>query len=67
MAYTQTDLASVTKAIATGTKRVTVEGKTVEYQELNDLLALKRAIEAELAPNTGLNISYFQTSKGLGA
>lgn len=48
MAYKQADLDALTAAIATGTRRVTINGRTVEYGSLDDMLRVKAMIERDL-------------------
>lgn len=50
MAFTQADLDTIDRAIKTGTTRVTVEGKTVEYRSLDDLLRLRDTIRRSISP-----------------
>jgi len=40
MAYTQKDIDAVERAIAAGTLRVTINGKTIEYRSQAELLQL---------------------------
>lgn len=49
MAYTTTHLAAIEAAIATGELTVTVDGRSVTYRSVGDLLKAKRDIEAGLA------------------
>ncbi len=53
MAWTQTELDALKRAFATGTLRVTYDGRTVEYGSADDLLKRIRAIEAEIATASG--------------
>lgn len=48
MAYTTTHLAAIEAAIATGELTVTVDGRSVTYRSVSDLLKAKRDIEAGL-------------------
>lgn len=48
MAYTTTHLAAIESAIATGELTVTVDGRSVTYRSVGDLLKAKRDIEAGL-------------------
>lgn len=48
MAYTTTQLAAIEAAIATGELTVTVDGRSVTYRSVSDLLKAKRDIEAGL-------------------
>jgi len=56
MAYTTTHLAAIESAIATGELTVSVDGRTVTYRSVSDLLKAKREIEAGL-------VSSGQTAK----
>ena len=49
MAWTQAELDALKAAYATGTTRVSYEGKTVEYDTGAQLLARIRVIEGEVA------------------
>lgn len=49
MAYTTTHLAAIEAAIATGELTVSVDGRSVTYRSVSDLLKAKREIEASLA------------------
>jgi len=53
MAFTQTDLDAINRAIATGERMVRFSDRTVEYRDVADLLRAKSAIEAELAKEAG--------------
>ena len=53
MAYTDADLASIRKAISSGTRRVTfADGRSHEYQTLDQLLAAEQVIDAALKMQT---------------
>jgi hypothetical protein len=52
MALTQTDLDALDAAIASGERRVTVDGRTVEYHSLAELLQA-RAHAAQVLSNAG--------------
>lgn len=53
MAYTQTDLDNLKAAIATGARRVKFgagpDSREVDYRSLDDMIATKNLIEAELS------------------
>lgn len=53
MAYTVTQLQALEAAIASGHRRVTYDGKTVEYQSMADLIRASELVKAELV-NMGL-------------
>jgi hypothetical protein len=48
MAWTQSDLDKIEKAIATGARRVRFQTHEVEYQSTGDMLRARNAIKAEL-------------------
>lgn len=48
MAYTSTQLEALESAIAAGILRVEINGKTVQYQSLSAMRALRDAMRAEL-------------------
>lgn len=50
--FTDAELSALRRAYATGTLRVTYDGKTVEYGSGADLLARIRVIESEMATAT---------------
>ena len=49
MSWTQAELGALKSAYASGTLRVSYEGKTVEYAGAIDLLSRIRTIEREMA------------------
>lgn len=51
MAYTQTDLDLLEKAIAQGARRVKYADKEVEYRDLNEMQDLRRIMRDELGLN----------------
>ena len=51
MSWTTSELDALRRAYASGTLRVSYEGKTVEYGSAADLLSRIRTIERELAGN----------------
>lgn len=53
MAWTQTELDALKRAFASGTLRVTFDGRTVEYGTADDLMKRIRAIESEVAASAG--------------
>lgn len=49
MAWTTTDLDTIRKAIAGGVRKVTfADGRSTEYQSLDQMLAVSKVIQAEL-------------------
>ena len=53
MAWTQTELDALKRAFASGTLRVSADGRTVEYGNADDLLRRIRAIKNEVASVAG--------------
>ncbi len=53
MTWTQGELDGLRKAYASGTLRVSYDGKTVEYASEADLIRRIRTIENELATSAG--------------
>lgn len=53
MAWTQAELDALKRAYASGTLRVTYDGKTVEYGAEADLIRRIRTIEGEMATAAG--------------
>ena len=51
MAWTQTELDALKHAYASGTLRVSFEGRSVEYGSADDLLARIQTIERAIAGN----------------
>jgi hypothetical protein len=67
MAYTQTDLINIQRAIASGTLSATVGGVQQTYRSLDDMLRIERKIKAELGQtqNGGITWQMPAHSKGL--
>jgi len=53
VSWTGSELAALRKAYASGTLRVTFEGRSVEYGSATDLLSRIRTIEAEMQTQSG--------------
>jgi hypothetical protein len=53
MAWSQGELDALRRAYASGTLRVTYDGKTVEYGSATDLLSRIRTIEGEMQASAG--------------
>ncbi len=49
MAWTASQLAALEDAIATGTTRVTHDGKTVEYRSLAEMIQVRNLMRTEMA------------------
>ena len=67
MAYTQSDLDAIEKAIASGERRVRLADKEVEYRSINEMLSARAIITAELegSARTGMLRINMKTDKGL--
>lgn len=52
MAFTQSQLEQLEAAIATGTTRVEIDGRIVQYQRLSDMVALYNSMKAEIGVAT---------------
>ena len=68
MSWTEIELAELRRAYASGTLRVSYDGKSVEYGSAADLLARIRTIEAGIASAAGrpkVRRSFAAFSKGL--
>lgn len=48
MAFTQTDLSRIERAIASGTLTVEVDGQKMTYQSMSDLFKVRDLIKGEL-------------------
>ncbi len=69
MSWTDEELAALKRAYASGTTRVSYDGKSIEYGSAADLLARIRLIEAEMAAASGTpkpRRSFATFSKGRG-
>lgn len=54
MAYSQADLDRIEAAIATGTLRITHNGKTTEFRSLDDMIRVRDMIRKSVkGPNAG--------------
>lgn len=59
MSFTKDDVAALNEAIASGELTVVVDGKTITYRSVDQLLAAKRHICNELAGQAGKRRSAF--------
>jgi len=64
MAWTQTDLDAIEKAIASGAKRVRFQTHEVEYQSIREMLAARDVIRAELDPQARVGVMLAEYSGG---
>jgi hypothetical protein len=64
--YTQAQLDSLRKAISTGARSISYDGKTTVFRDLGQMLSLENRMENDIAGtvNTGGSVATF--SKGLG-
>lgn len=53
MTYTNAQLRTLRKALATGERRVSFGDKTVEYRSIDELHAAIRTVESEIARSRG--------------
>ena len=53
MPWTENELSALRRAYASGTLRVSYDGKSIEYGSADDLLARIRRLEADLADAAG--------------
>ncbi len=67
MAYTEAQRDALRKALASGERRVTYDGKTVEYRSIAELKEALAEVEAALAGAEGRRVRQIRTttSKGL--
>lgn len=65
MPYTQSDLSAIERAIATGTRRVTVDGRSIEYRDMAEMLRIRDLIHRTLTNQGGVGPVYASYSKGL--
>ena len=67
MQWSEAELAALRRAYASGTTRVSYDGKSIDYGTASDLLRRIRVIEAEIAANAGQpepRRSFARFSKG---
>ena len=50
MAYTQTDLDNLERAMASGARRVTIDGVSTEYRDLGEMQQMRNLIRRTLNP-----------------
>lgn len=66
MAYTAAQLSALQAAIASGALRVSYSDKDVTYRSLAEMLALERAMEAEITPPATARTACTWASFGKG-
>lgn len=64
MAYTQTDLDELQRAIAKGARVVSFDGQRVEFRDLHEMERLEAKIKNELGLTAPRRIAYPQTETG---
>jgi hypothetical protein len=64
MAWTQTDLDRIEKAIAAGAKRVRFQTHEVEYQSINEMLKVRDVIKAELDDSARPGVTFAEYQGG---
>lgn len=70
MAFTTTDLQNLETAIASGRRRVKLNGREVEYQSIADMIEVRNIIRSELNTSTSTTCKRprgyrARTNKGL--
>ncbi len=68
MAYTPQDLANINQMISGGLKQAMIAGEMVQYRDLNELLRIRRLIEADLKPaqaRVSFPVRYAETDRGV--
>ena len=55
MAWTASDITALKTAMASGTRTVSVNGRTVTYSSTAEMMQLLRLMEAEVNPPTAAN------------
>ena len=65
--YTQTDLANIKAAIASGVQQAMIAGEMVNYRSLEDMVKIQRMIEADLAGSlhVSMPVRYATTDRGV--
>lgn len=58
MSWQQAELDALRRAYATGARRVTVDGRTVEYESEDALLRRIRLLEREMGAATGKTLPF---------
>lgn len=64
MAWTQSDLDRIEKAIATGARRVRFQTHEVEYQSIGDMLRARDVIKAEMDATARPGVSFAEYHGG---
>lgn len=64
MAWTQTDLDNIERAMAQGTRKVVIEGKEVEYRSLDEMIQVRNLIKTSLGTTSTSKRRYATFSRG---
>lgn len=64
MAWTQSDLDKIEKAIATGARKVRFQTHEVEYQSMGDMLKARDVIKASLAGDDSGGVMFVEYGGG---
>ncbi|MEE3046646.1 MAG: hypothetical protein VX620_15460 [Pseudomonadota bacterium] len=64
MAWTQTDLDNIERAMAQGTRKVVIEGKEVEYRSLEEMIKVRNLIKTSLGTTSVTKRRYATFSRG---
>lgn len=68
MAFTQNDIDSLKRAIATGAQQAMIQGEMVQYRGLSDMKEILRMMKAEVTGSGAAKqfaVSYTTTNRGL--
>ncbi|MCF6271624.1 MAG: hypothetical protein L3J37_00320 [Rhodobacteraceae bacterium] len=68
MAFTQIDVDSLKRAIATGAQQAMIQGEMVQYRSLKDMKEILRMMKSEVAgpsASSQFPVSYATTTRGL--
>lgn len=65
MAWTQSDLDTIEKAIASGARRVRFQTHEVEYQSTTEMLRARDLIKAEVEGKPSTGVSFAEYGGGL--
>jgi hypothetical protein len=65
--YTQSDLANITAAIASGVQSASIQGELVTYRSLSEMLKIQSMISRNIAGASAhiLPVRYPETSRGV--
>lgn len=66
MAYTEEQREALRRALASGERRVSYDGKSVEYRDVAELKAALAEVEAALAQAEGRRVRQIRVTTGKG-